>query len=820
MRVNYLSRTALLLCLPLAAMASLCTGCGRKAPATAGPSATSKAATAAVAKVAAPEANYVPTMSTHPGTLPYEAATDRAIAAALKAQPADYRPRTRHHGGRVHASAGKHVEPRAPAGAKPNYTNRLILSSSPYLRQHAHNPVDWRPWGEAAFAEARKLGRPIFLSVGYSTCHWCHVMEHESFEDLEIARVMNTRYVPIKLDREERPDVDAVYMAAVHAMGMGGGWPMSVWIAPGKGGAGKAVHGVPFFAGTYFPPRQSRGRRRGFLGLMNDLADRFAEDPEGIAAKGNRIASQLRRKLETDWTGIVADTTSVDRLVAQVRSVYDNQHGGTRRAPKFPSNIPYGVLMRHHLRTGDRESRRMAVHSLERMRMGGIYDHVGGGFARYSTDVRWLVPHFEKMLYDQGLITKALVEAWTVSSKPSMARTIRQTLDYLLREMRHPGGAFYSATDADSEGEEGRFFLWTPAQLQALLSKEDAALVAEIYDVTPGGNFEHRNILHLREDLDVWAQRKKVAAPALRKRLRSALDRLYTERAKRVPPLRDDKILTAWNGLIISAFARAGLSLAEPRYVQAAGKAADYVLATLRDDQGRLLRTALGGKASGMAVLDDHAFFIEALIDLFEATGEQRWLAQALRLQANQDRWYSAPNAAGYFTTATDAQSLLAREKPDYDGAIPSGNSVSAMNLVRLAAITGESTHRNRAVATIRAFSRRLRNYPIAMSRMLVAVEALAWPMKEVVLVRPAGSKPEAFAPMLAALRRTWQPHHVLVMVEQGSSLERLASLAPPVRGKIARDGRVTAYVCKEGACRLPTTQPAKMIEQLLARGG
>ncbi len=789
--------------------------CGRKPPVTVQPAA--KAAVA-VEEAKKSEAKYMPTMSRHPGTEPYTKEVDQAIAKALTAQPADYRPRTRHYGGSDHAG-GKHADPQAPAGSKPNYTNRLILSSSPYLRQHAHNPVDWRPWGPEAFAEARRLNRPIFLSVGYSTCHWCHVMEHQSFEDLEIANVMNSRYIAIKVDREERPDVDAIYMAAVHAMGMGGGWPMSVWIAPGRGGRGAEVHGVPFFAGTYFPPRASRGRRRGFFGLMNELADKFAEDPAGIVAKGNRIAAQLRRKLQTDWTGVVADVNSIDRLVGQLQSNYDNQHGGTRRAPKFPSNIPYGVLLRHHLRSGFRGSRHMAVHTLEKMRMGGIYDHVGGGFARYSTDGRWLVPHFEKMLYDQALITKALVEAWTVSSKPSLARTIRQTLDYLLREMRHPGGAFYSATDADSEGEEGLFFLWTPKQLKLLLKPEDAALIAEIYDVTDAGNFEGRNILHLQEDLDVWAKRKSTSGDKLRARVRAAFDILYAARAKRIPPLRDDKILTAWNGLLISAMARSGFALDEPRYIKAAGQAADYLLATLRDGKGRLMRTALDGQVRGMAVLDDHAFFVEGLLDLFEVTGDASRLQQALKLQEDQDRWYAAAKAAGYHTTASDAQSLLAREKPDYDGAVPSGNSVAAMNLLRLAAITGDAAHRNRAVATIRAFSRRLRNYPMAMSRMLIAVEALAWPMKEVVLVRPAGSSAEVFAPMLAALRRTWQPHAVVVMAEQGAPLERLAKMAPPVRAKVARDGRVTAYVCRDGACKLPTTKPAKMVEQLLERG-
>ena len=771
----------------------------------------------AVAPETPPVPDYAPHMSTHPGTQPYPEAVDRAIAAAVGALPALYRPRTRHHGGKAHRQ-GAHAEPRAPAGARANYSNRLILEASPYLRQHAHNPVDWRPWGPAAFAEARALGRPIFLSVGYATCHWCHVMEHESFEDLAIARLLNSRYVPIKVDREERPDVDAVYMAAVQAMGLGGGWPMSVWIAPGRGDNGGALHGVPFFAGTYFPPRQKRGSRRGFEGLLTELADRYKNEPESVFAKGRRIASQLRRQLQMDWAGVDADVQAVDRLVGQLRQSYDDEHGGTRRAPKFPSNIPYGLLLRHHLRTGDRDSRRMALHSLERMAMGGIYDHVGGGFARYATDVRWLVPHFEKMLYDQALIGRALTQAWQVSAKPVYARILRQTLDYVLRELRHPGGAFYCATDADSEGVEGLYFLWALKELNQILGKDDGALVADIYGVTAAGNFEGRNILHLKVPIAEWARRKGVSEASLHKRLRVAMTRLRNVRKRRVPPLRDDKILTAWNGLMIGTLASAGFALDEPRYVRAAAAAADDLLRHQRDNKGRLLRLRLDGKARGRAFLDDHAFFIEGLLELLQATGEVRWLAAAVALQEEQDRWYGAPRGAGYYRTANDAESLLARDKPARDGALPSGNSIAAMNLLRLAAITGQKRWRSGSVAIVRAFSRRLRGYPMAISRMLEAVEARAWPLKEVVLIRPKKSDVADLAPMLKALRQTWQPHHVLLMAAAGPNQDKLAELAPLARNKVARGGRVTAYVCREGACRLPTTSPQELVKQLLAR--
>ena len=767
----------------------------------------------AVAPVAAGRA-----FATQPGTMAYDAATDAALAVASAAVAKDYKPRTRHFDGKEHVSASEHPDPYAPPGAKPNYTNRLLLESSPYLRQHAHNPVDWRPWGKAAFAEARKLGRPIFLSVGYSTCHWCHVMEHQSFEDLEIANTLNTLFVPIKVDREERPDVDAIYMAAVHAMNQGGGWPMSVWIAPGEGGPGAEVAGLPFFAGTYFPPRgSSGGRRPGFLGLLRKLAEQYAEDKASIVSRGQAIAAQIRSQMAASWAGAEVGVDVVDRLAADVRGRFDSVYGGTSRAPKFPSNIPYAALLRHHLRTGDVHSRHAALFSLDKMSQGGIYDHVGGGFARYSTDAQWLVPHFEKMLYDQALIGRALVEAYILTHEIRYARTLRETLDYLLREMRAPSGAFFSATDADSEGKEGKFFVWTRGELQAALGGADGELIAEVYQTSASGNFEGSNILHLGAALEDVAKGRGVAAAPFVAKVRGLLDKLYAVRKGRIPPLRDDKVLTAWNGLLIGTLAQAGFALNEPGYIEAARTAAIAVLKLMHSDSGGLRRAALDGKARHRGTLDDYAFFIGGLLDVYEANGEQRFLADALMLQRELDAGFADPRG-GYFSTHKDAEALLAREKPDYDGAEPSGNSIAAQNLVRLASITGDDAILQRAHATIAAFSSRVGRYPIAMSELLPAVEALAWPMREVVLVRPKGSAPAVLAPMLDALRSVYMPHRVVVQVEEGDGVVALAALAPVVAEKVARGGKVTAYVCTHGSCKLPTTEPATMVKHLLER--
>jgi hypothetical protein len=678
-------------------------------------------------------------------------------------------------------------------GGAPRFTNRLIGETSPYLLQHAHNPVDWYPWGDEAFAEAERRGVPVFLSVGYSTCHWCHVMEAESFEDLEIARVLNERYVAIKVDREERPDVDAVYMTAVQAMSGHGGWPMSVWLDPGR---------RPFYAGTYFPARDGdRGAGAGFLTILNSLADVYRAEPAKIADAATSIVEMVRSAMAG---GDGADALpGGDVLTAAARfhdGVFDSENGGVRGAPKFPSSLPVRALLRRHHRTGDAGSLRMAERTLERMAAGGMHDQLAGGFHRYSTDSRWLVPHFEKMLYDNALLARAYAEAWQVTKRRDFERVARTTLDYLLREMTAPEGAFYSAIDADSEGEEGAFFVWSDAEIRGLLGAR-AERFAGFYGVTPGGNFEGRNVLFVpRPDEDEWE-----SLDAERETLRIA-------RESREHPQRDDKILAAWNGLAISAFAFCGRAFAEPRYVAAAERAANFVTATMTRD-GRLQRSWKDGRTSGPGFLEDDACVTAGLLDLYEATFDRAHLAAALALADRTEDLFADAGAGGWYRSARDNETLIAREKPVHDGAEPSGASVAAYNALRLYAITEDERWRRVAEGALRAYGRTLADHPGALGEMLIAVDAVAATPREIVVVWPQGeAPPEA---LLAPLRRTFLPGAVTLGAADGPDLEALAQLSPVVASRTTRDGRPAAYVCERGACRLPVTGATELEAEL-----
>jgi hypothetical protein len=711
-----------------------------------------------------------------PGAPPFPPETERRIADALAARAAGEIPRTRHRD-----------------GDRPRYANRLALESSPYLRQHAHNPVDWHPWGEEAFEEARRTGRPVFLSVGYSTCHWCHVMEEESFEDEEIARFLNENFVPVKVDREERPDVDAVYMTAVQALTGRGGWPMSVWLDADR---------RPFFGGTYFPARDGdRGAGRGFLSLLRDLAAVHRRDPGRVAAAAESITRAVQVALAgAEGGGALPGPEAIDAAVGQVRRAFDARHGGLGGAPKFPSSLPVRLLLRHHRRTGDARSLEMAVLSLERMAAGGIHDQIGGGFHRYSVDARWLVPHFEKMLYDNALLAVAYAEAWQVTGRADLARVARTTLDYVLREMTSPEGGFHSATDADSEGEEGRFFVWEAREVRALLGEEAEAFL-RYYGVTPDGNFEGRNVLHVpRPDEAAWAS------------LADAREVLRRARERRPPPLRDEKVLAAWNGLMISAMAFAGRVLAEPRWVEAAARAADFALSRLRRD-GRLQRSFKDGRTSGPGFLEDHAFLAHGLLDLHEATFDPRWLAGALALAEEAERLFADPERGGWFRTASDQERLVAREKPGHDGAEPSGASVATLVALRLSAFTGDDRWRAIAERALRAHAPTLEQQPSALHEMLLALDFLLDAPREVVLVWPGGSAPPA--PMLDVLRRTFLPSRALCGAAEGAPLDALAAVAPIAGGRRTVGGAAAAYVCERGACRLPATDADALRAQL-----
>jgi uncharacterized protein YyaL (SSP411 family) len=717
----------------------------------------------------------------------------KRLEAARAGRLPGYQPRTRHL---------------RPDGS-PQYTNRLFLESSPYLLQHAHNPVNWYPWGDEAFATSRKLGRPVLLSVGYSTCHWCHVMEEESFEDEEVARVLNESYVAVKVDREERPDVDAVYMSAVQMLTGGGGWPMTVWLTPER---------RPFFGGTYFPPRDGdRGVRIGFLTLLRNLKERYEAEPERVAQAATEISQAIRENLAPAAAGRELPAAAVLReAAAYYKKGFDPREGGMSRAPKFPADLPVRFLLRYHRRAGDARALQMATLTLEKMAAGGMYDQVGGGFHRYSTDAQWLVPHFEKMLYDNALLSIEDLEAFQATGNADLARVVRETLRYVERDMTSSEGAFYSATDADSpvsggRREEGFFYTWTPAEIEAAVGAEQARLVTAYYGVAAAGNFEGRSLLHAERPLAQVAAERKLSVEQARAALEEANEKLHAARARRPPPHRDEKVLVAWNGLMISALARAAFVLKEPDYARRAERAAAFVLSRMRVD-GRLRRSFKDGRARHDAYLDDYAFLVAGLLDLYEATGQPRWLREAVALDSVLEKHYQ-DKAGGCFMTSDDHEALLAREKPAYDGAEPSGNSVQALNLLRLHELTTNDRYRQRAEATLRAFGAMLSRAPAALSQMLLAVDFHLDTPKEVVIVAPAAR--EEAEPLLAELRGTFVPNRVLAWGTQKEVSEQ-AALVPLTAGKTALRGRPTAYVCARGVCKLPTADPAVFARQIL----
>ena len=719
----------------------------------------------------------------------------RELAARLAQMDADYRPRTRN----------------LTRDGAPQFTNRLLLETSPYLQQHAHNPVNWFPWGDDAFATAKRLERPVLISIGYSTCHWCHVMEEESFDDPTLAAYLNANFIAIKVDREVRPDVDAIYMAAVHAMGINGGWPLNVFVTPER---------KPFYGGTYFPPTP-RGGRPSFRQALEAISSQYKEDPERFERQAEQLTAKIRASLE----GSVAATsqsipTEVIVKMAQYYSDYsDPTWGGMNRAPKFPSSLPVRFLLRYANRTGDARAVEVASLALEKMAAGGIHDQVGGGFHRYSTDTKWLVPHFEKMLYDNALLVQDYLEAWQKTQRQEFADIAVKTLRYVAKEMTAPGGAFFSATDADSvnqhgESEEGYFFSWTRGELEQALGSERAKEVEAYYGVTAKGNFENRNIFRVwRSDRDV-AKELGIDVKTLHENLAGARATLYETRSQRAAPLLDDKVLVSWNGLMISAFARAGFAFDDPDFVARAAAAAQFVLDNMRKDS-RLVRVFKDTAASGPAFLEDYAFFIKGLLDLYEAQHEPRWLREAIALQAVLDRHYLDAKGGGYFKTADDGERLLAREKSGHDGAIPSGNSIAALNLLRLHLYTGDSLYSQSADMLLAAFHSGLRRGAGATSEMFLAVDYQLDTPKEIIIVSPGpGSGPELDA-MLAPLRSIFLPNRTLSVVIEGADLEAHAKLSPIVKGKRAQGGKVTAYVCENRVCKFPTDSPSEFAKQI-----
>lgn len=717
------------------------------------------------------------------------------LRQALAAKGASYVPRTRHK-----------------QGAKPRFINRLILETSPYLLQHAHNPVNWYPWGDAAFERARREGKPVLLSVGYSTCHWCHVMEEESFEDLEIAEYINRNYIAIKVDREERPDVDRVYMDAVQLLTGRGGWPMTVLLTPER---------APFFGGTYFPPRAGvRNARAGFIDVLKQLKTQYDEDPEATLARAEEVTRRMQAAARPGRPGDVPGPEALGGTARYFAKRFDpvwGGFGGDRN--KFPRPVSLDFLLRYHRRTGDAQALHMVTHTLEKMADGGMYDHLAGGFHRYSTDKEWLVPHFEKMLYDNGQLASLYLQGWQLTGNARFARVTTEILDYVAREMTDTGGAFWSATDADSpvpgqpeHREEGLFFTWTPAEIDALLGPEEAAAVKAYYAVSAEGNFEGRSILHTPRPKAQVAAELRISVAELNRELTRARRIMYTARQKRQPPLTDRKVIAAWNGLMISAFAQAGLALERRDYVFQAQRAADFILSRMLDERGRLLRTFNAGEARHAGVLNDYACMVQGLLDLFEAGGRVSDLEAAKRLQGQVDALFAAPTG-GYFETARDAERMLTRRKPDYDGAEPSGNSVTAMNLLRFEAITGEGRYREQAERLFKAFADTISRRGPSAPLMTAALERYLDTTREVVIVAPTGGDTPDL--LQRALGRTYLPNRLVVLTTEGVDLKGKAAQIPLLKGKVAQKGLATAYVCERGTCERPTADPAVLSKQL-----
>ena len=723
-----------------------------------------------------------------PGMEPFPAAVREQLDRALQAKGEAYTPRTQH----------------LFEDGRPQYTNRLILEPSPYLLQHAHNPVNWYPWGDAAFARAKKENKPVLLSIGYSTCHWCHVMERESFEDSAIAEYMNRHYIAVKVDREQRPDLDGIYMTAVQMLTGRGGWPMTVWLTPDR---------RPFYGGTYFPPRDGmRGQPAGFSTLLARLQEVYHKEPHQVAAVTKNLTQNIQAAVVPEVLNEHPTQTALTQAAENFKARFDTQYGGFGKAPKFPRSVTLEFLLRYSRRTNDPEVRDMVVKTLEAMAAGGIYDQVGGGFHRYATDQKWLVPHFEKMLYDNALLAVAYLEGYQVTQREDFARVAREVLDYLDREMSAPGGGFYSATDADSAGEEGKFFLWTLPELGPLLSQKQLQLVQAHYGVTLPGNFEAANILHVARPLDTAAKELDLTLDQAQRELQAARDILYRARQKRIAPHTDTKVLVAWNGLVISAFAKGAHVLNVPRYATRATQAAAFLLTQMKRD-GRLRRSALGTIIAGAAYLDDYAFLIAGLLDLYEATFELRWLQEAIALQAVLDTHFWDSKSGGYFLTADDAEQLLAREKPSYDGAEPSGNAVAAHNLLRLAEWTTNDSYRQHAQRCFKVVASGLKQRPTSMPRMLSALDFSLDRPKEIAIVK--ASPDDTVEPLLAQLRRHFLPNRVVSIVTQGDELATHQQVVPWLEAKRAIKGKVTAYVCEQHVCALPTADPGIFAKQI-----
>ena len=712
---------------------------------------------------------------------------------------------------------------RRDTGAAPerHYTNALINETSPYLLQHAHNPVNWYPWGPEALRLAREQDKPIFLSIGYAACHWCHVMEHESFEDEEVAQILNEFFISVKVDREERPDLDEIYMNATLLFTQGhGGWPMSVWLMP---------DGKPFYGGTYFPPRDMYGRP-GFKSMLLRLAQVWRDQREALTEDATKVTDLLGR-MHQPSEAVVVEREAVSEAARQIASHFDRRHGGVSSggSNKFPPSMAMELLLREWAGTHDAALLAPVELTLDRMQRGGIYDQLGGGIHRYSTDPEWLVPHFEKMLYDQALVSSIYLDGYLATGRKDFAATAKGIFDYVLRSLQSPEGGFFSTEDADSEGKEGLFYIWTWEQVMDALGDEQGALFTAFYDVTASGNWDHpgdahvpegsKNILRILRPLDEFARVRGMAPAELDRQLAAAREKLFAVREQRVHPALDDKILTAWNGLMIASMAKGAAVLASgweadaARYREAAVRAAEFVLERMQQN-GRLLRSFRNGKAHLAAYIDDYAFFIDGLIELYEITGELRWLNEAERLTGVVLRYYWDEREGGFFFTASEHEQLIVRSKLATDNAIPSGTSVMAMNLQRLHLLLGRNELRDKAEALLKMFGGQAQQAPFGHERMLSAMEAWDDSFQELAIVGPLAN--QETQKLLRTVYGSFVPNKVVALLDPAwPSAAEIAARVPLLADKKMVNGKPAAYVCRNYACQQPATEPEALADQL-----
>ena len=674
-------------------------------------------------------------------------------------------------------------------------SNHLAQETSPYLLQHAHNPVDWYPWGPEALAAARREDKPILLSIGYAACHWCHVMERESFENEDIAAQMNRGFICIKVDREERPDLDDIYMTAVQMMAGHGGWPLTVFLTPDL---------KPFFGGTYFPPEDRLGMR-GFRSVLETVRQSYDRDRGPVEATSNNIVEHIEANARRPGRSTSLEILSADLIndaVAHYRHRFEPVFGGFSAAPKFPHPMAISLLLRYVWHHGDAEVLHMATLSLDRMAYGGMYDQLGGGFHRYSTDDRWLVPHFEKMLYDNALLATAYLEAVQLTGRQEYRRVARETLDWAIGDMQSPAGGYYSTLDADSEGKEGKFYVWQLEEIQTLLGAQTAAFCA-VYDVTAGGNWEGTSILNLSKPAAEFSDALGIDPETLESSLAASRSVLLQVRNRRVHPGLDDKILTDWNGLMIAAMARGYRVLGEERFLESARRAAAFALGTMTVD-GRLMHSHRDGRTHLLAYIDDHANLLWGLIELFEATFELEWLRRARALADRMIELFWDGDAGCFFFAGADHEELIARMKPGHDGATPSGNAVAANALLRLQALTGDDSYGQRGLDVLHAFHDQMKAAPSSFAHMIAAVDYYLRSPREIVLIGDRES-----AEIDGALRSLWEqfrPHDLIVSFDPASAdATQAAAEVPLLAGKVVIDQRPTFYLCENYACQAPT---------------